>query len=182
MSTKIITGKVRLSYAHIWEPHAMEEGQKKKYSVSLIIPKSDKKTVDAINAAVKEAKEQGKSTWGGKIPANLKTPLRDGDEDRPDDENYTDCYFINANSDHKPGIFDRNNQKIIDPDEVYSGCYALASINFYPFSVSGNKGIACGLNGILKVSDGEPLGGAGSAEADFAELDLSEYEDDDILG
>lgn len=177
--TKVITGLVRFSYLHVWEPTAIEEGQEKKYSVSLIIPKSDKATLAEINAAIEAAKKAGKdSKFGGKIPSNLKTPLRDGDVDRPEDENYADCYFINANCKTKPGLVDKNVKPILEQDELYSGCYGRASITFYAFNTSGNKGIACGLNHLMKIKDGEPLGGRSSADSDFAEVAQM---DDDLM-
>jgi hypothetical protein len=179
-TTKVITGTVRLSYAHVWEPVAIEEGAPKKYSAALIIPKSDKETVSKIKAAIESAKEEGKVKLGGKIPASLKTPLRDGDVDREGDENYAGCYFINANSTNKPGIVDKNKQEILDREEVYSGCFVKASITFYAFNTSGNKGIACGLNHIMKVKDGEPLGGRSRAEDDFADVEVED--DDDLMG
>lgn len=175
---KLVTGKVRLSYAHIWEPVSVNGGDEK-YSVSLIIPKSDTKTVNAIKQAVEEAKTDGKTKYGGKIPANLKLPLRDGDIERPDDEAYRDSYFINANSNEKPQIVDRKVQAILDRSEVYSGCYARVSITLYPFNINGNKGVACGLGNIQKIADGEPLGGRTNAEDDFTVFD--DDEDDDFL-
>ncbi len=171
LSTKVITGKVRFSYLHVWEPTAIEEGQDKKYSVSLIIPKKDKKTIAAINAAIDNAKEIGKVKLGGKIPNNLKTPLRDGDIDRSDDDNYADCFFINANCKTKPGLVDEDVNPIMNQDDLYSGCYGRASITFYAFNTSGNKGIACGLNNLQKLEDGDPLGGRSSAASDFGEND-----------
>jgi len=174
--TKVVTGKVRFSYLHVWEPSAVEEGQEKKYSVSLIIQKSDKDTVNKIKKAIEAAKEAGKAKFGGKIPPTLKLPLRDGDIDRPDDENYAGCYFINANCKTKPGVVDKNLNPIMDQDELYSGCYGRASITFYAFNTSGNKGIACGLNNLMKLSDGESLGGRSTADADFGGL-----EDDDLM-
>jgi len=171
MSTKVITGKVRFSYAHVFTPTAIDEGAKEKYSVSLIIPKTDTVTVNKIKAAIEAAKELGKSSkFAGKIPANLKTPLRDGDTERPDDPAYENAYFIGASSFNKPQIVDANLDEIIDKSEFYSGCYGRASINFYPFAVSGNKGIAAGLNNLQKLEDGESLGGsAESAAAEFGQ-------------
>lgn len=177
-STKVVTGKVRFSYANVWEPKSINDGEEK-YSVSLIIPKSDKKTVKSIQKAVEAAKNAGASKFGGKIPSNLKLPLRDGDTDREDDENYEDCYFVNANSKTKPGIVDKAGRPIIDSTEFYSGCYGYASITFYAFNSNGNKGIACGLNNLMKTEDGEPLGGRSRAEDDFADLIGSDDDDDD---
>lgn len=168
-STKVITGKVRFSYANVFEPTAMQDGQMPKYNVSIIISKSDTKTVEAIKKAIEAAKEAGKSKIAdknGKIPVNLKTPLRDGDEERPDDPAYENSYFINANSERKPGIVDRDLNPIMSRDDFYSGCYGRASINFYAFNVN-SKGIACGLNNLQKLEDGERLAGGSSAEEDF---------------
>lgn len=176
--TKVLTGKVRASYANVWTPKAIEEGQDAKYSISLLIPKSDKKTIAKIEAAIQAAKEEGKAKFGGKIPKVLKTPLRDGDEERPDDENYEGMMFINANSARKPGIVDKDVEPIIDQDEFYSGCYCRATVNFYAFNVSGNRGIAAGLGNLQKLEDGDRLSGGASAEADFGGEDLG---DDDLM-
>ncbi|MDK2843726.1 MAG: hypothetical protein PWP69_518 [Enterococcus sp.] len=167
--TKVVTGVVRLSYANVWEPKSVNGGTEK-YSVSLIIPKSDTKTIAAINAAVDAAIEEGKGKFGGKIPnkAVLKLPLRDGDIDRPDDEAYANSYFVNANSTTAPQIVNRQLEPILDRSEVYSGVYARVSINFYAFNSNGNKGIACGLGNIQKIRDGEPLGSRSNAVDDFA--------------
>lgn len=175
-TTKVVTGIVRLSYANVWEPASINGGTPK-YSVSLIIPKSDAKTIAAINAAVDAAIKEGVAKFGGKIPnkAALKLPLRDGDVER-EDEAYQGAYFVNANSTTAPQIVDRSVQPILDRNEVYSGCYARVSINFYAFNSNGNRGVACGLGNIQKVRDGEPLGGKSSAADDFT-TDL----DDDFL-
>ena len=178
-NTKVITGKVRLSYAHVWEPVSINGGEEK-YSVSLIIPKSDTKTVKDINAAVDAAIEAGIGKFGGKKPNKgaIKLPLRDGDVERSDDENYKDAYFINANSRTAPQIVDSKVQPILDRDEVYSRCYAHVSITLDAFNSNGNKGIACGLGNIQKVADGEPLGGRTTAASDFRSLDDA---DEDFL-
>ena len=179
--TKVITGvNTRWSYVNAWEPKSINGGAPK-YSVSLIIPKSDTKTIEKIQAAIQAAYEggQGKLKGNGKsVPALsvLKTPLRDGDAERPDDEAYADSYFVNANSGTAPGIVDADRQPIIDRSEVYSGVYGRASINFYAFNSNGNKGIACGLNNLQKIRHGEPLGGKSRAEDDFDTED-----DDDFL-
>ena len=174
--TKVVTGIVRLSYANVWEAKSYGGGTPK-FSVSLIIPKSDTKTIATINAAVDAAIEEGKGKFGGKIPnkAALKLPLRDGDTER-DDEAYQNCYFVNANSTTAPQIVDRSVQPILERSEVYSGVYARVSINFYAFNSNGNRGVACGLGNIQKVKDGEPLGGKTSATDDF-----TTEEDDDFL-
>ena len=171
--TKVITGvNTRWSYANVWEAKSINGG-KPKFSVSLIIPKDDTATVNKIKAAIQSAYEEGQSKLKGSgktVPALsvLKTPLRDGDLERPDDEAYANSYFVNANSASAPGIVDADRQPIIDRSEVYSGVYGRASINFYAFNSNGNKGIACGLNNLQKIKDGEPLGGKSRAEDDFA--------------
>ena len=162
--TKVITGiKTRWSYANVWEAKSIN-GSEPKYSVSLIIPKSDTKTVNKIRKAIQAAYTEGESKLKGNgrsVPPlkAIKTPLRDGDIDRPDDEAYKNSYFINANSKTAPGIVDADRQPILDRNEVYSGCYGRASISFYAFNSNGNKGIACSLNHLQKFADGESLGG-----------------------
>ena len=170
MATKVITGKVRFSYAHVFEPSAANEGQEKKYSVSIIIPKSDKGTLKRIQDAINEALENGKAKFGGKIPKKYKDPLRDGDEEREDDEVYQDAMFVNANSNTKPGIVDKDLNPIIDKEEFYSGCYGRASLTFYAFNTNGNVGVACGLGNLQKLEDGESLGGSRSTpDEDFGD-------------
>ena len=177
-ATKVVI-PCRISFANIWEPKAINGGDEK-YSVSCLIPKSDKKTLARIQKAVEAAKEEGKARkWSGKIPPNLKLPLRDGDIDRPDDENYEDCYFLNASSKDAPQVVDRKVNPVLDPMMVYSGCYCNVSVNFYAFNANGNRGVAAGLGNIQFVRDGERLSGKASADADF---DALEDDDEDVLG
>ena len=177
---KVITGRdTRWSYANVWEPKAIAGGTPK-YSVSLIIPKSDTATVEKIKAAIQAAYKEGEAKLKGNgrtVPplSSLKTPLRDGDAERPDDPAYANAYFVNANSSTAPGVVDADRQEIINRSEVYSGVYGRASINFYAFNTNGNKGIACGLNNLQKIADGEPLGGKSRAEDDFSD------DEDDFL-
>ena len=178
--TKVITGvNTRFSYANIWDPKSINGG-KPKFSVSLIIPKDDTVTVNKIKAAIQAAYEEGQSKLKGNaksVPAlsTIKNPLRDGDLERPDDPAYQNAYFINANSDTAPGVVDKNLNPIIDRSEIYSGVYGRASINLYAFNSNGNRGIACGLNNIQKIRDGEPLGGKSRAEDDFATDDDEDF-------
>ena len=168
--TKVII-PCRISFANIWEAKSINGGDEK-YSVSCLIPKEDKATLAKIHKAVEAAKEDAKGKkWGGKIPANLKLPLRDGDIDRPDDENYAGHMFLNATSKDAPQIVDRKVQPILDPMECGSGDYCNVSVNFYGFAASGNKGVAAGLNNIQKVKDGERLAGKASAASDFDEIE-----------
>ena len=178
---KVVTGPdTRWSYVNAWEPKSINGGTPK-YSVSLIIPKSDTKTIEKIKAAIEAAYHEGESKLKGNgrtVPplATLKTPLRDGNLERPDDPVYANMYFMNANNSSAPGIVDAARQPIIERSEIYSGVYGRASVNFFAFNTNGNKGIACSLNNLQKIRDGEPLGGKSNAEDDFATED-----DDDFL-
>lgn len=179
---KVITGKdTRWSYANVWKAKSINGGTPK-FSVSLIIPKSDKETLDAIKKAIEAAYKEGEAKLKGNsrtVPAlnSIKLPLRDGDVERPDDEAYANSYFINANSATDPGIVDADVNPILDRSEVYSGVYGRASITFYAFNSNGNRGIACGLNNLQKIRDGKPLGSRASAESDFGDLS----DDDNFL-
>ena len=164
---KVITGK-----ANVWEAKSINGGTPK-FSVSLIIPKTDTVTVQKIKTAIQAAYDEGQAKLKGNgrtVPplTAIKTPLRDGDTERPDDPAYANSYFINANSATAPGIVDADCNPILTHSEVYSGVYGRASINFYAFNSNGNKGIACGLNNLQKIRDGEPLGGKASAASDFS--------------
>lgn len=174
---KVITGLTRFSYVNIFRSRSFREGQDAKYSICLLIPKKDTATLDKIQEAMDDAIEQGiASKWGGKKPKNIHLPLRDGDEERADEApEYEGMMFLNANSTQKPGIIDKDRNEILDPDEVYSGCWGRASINFFPYDSNGNRGIGVGLNNIQKIKDGERLGAArASAEDDFAD----DFDDD----
>lgn len=169
-ATKVVV-PCRISFANIWEPKSIN-GSEEKYSVSCLIPKSDKATLAKIHKAIEAAKEDAKGKkWGGKIPPNIKLPMHDGDIDRPDDENYAGHMYFNATSKDAPQIVDRKVQPILDPMECGSGDYCNVSVNFYGFAASGNKGIAAGLGNIQKVKDGERLAGRASAASDFTEVD-----------
>ena len=181
---KVITGKdTRWSYCNVWEPKAINGGTPK-FSVSLLIPKKDTVTVNKIKAAIEAAYREGEAKLKGNgktVPplTAIKTPLRDGDAERPDDPAYAGHYFVNANSATAPGIVDADCQPILTRSEVYSGVYGRASISFFVFNSSGNRGVACGLNNLQKIRDGEPLGGRASAESDFSDFD--DEDDDDFL-
>jgi hypothetical protein len=166
VKTKFVTGKVRFSYAHVFQPAETPNGTMK-YSVSILIPKTDKDTVARFNKAFEDTKAANASVWGGTVPKILKGGLRDGDAEK-DDATYAGHYFINANSNEKPGVVDAELNPILDPSEFYSGCYGRASITLYAYDTSGSKGIAAGLNNVQKLEDGNKLGGATSAAADFA--------------
>lgn len=168
INTRVVTGEVRLSYAHVWEPRPDRDGEKPKYGVSVLIPKTDTATVAAIQEAIDAAYQSGVAKFGGKLPplGGLKTPLRDGDVER-DDETYHGHWFINANSTTAPQIVDAQARAITNHDEVYSGCYGRVSINFFPYNTNGNRGIGAALGNIQKLRDGEKLAGGPSAQDDF---------------
>lgn len=185
-STKMVTGKARLSYANIWEPKENDQGQLK-YSCALLIPKTDKETLKKIKAIVDALKAEATTKYKGKLPTNFKLPLHDGDEDKPDDENYAGHYFLNAYANNKPGIAKpigkgadgkTKFQEITDTTEVYSGCFAKVSINFYLYD-NKSKGIGVGLNNIVKIQDGEALAGRASVNEDFANEDFEDIDDTD---
>ena len=191
--SKTLTGKVRFSYAHVFEPQAAEEGKEPRYSVSIVIPKSDTETIEKIEAAIQQALVDAKSKFpGGKIPKDYWNPLRDGDEDRPDDPTYEDAMFISARSNRKPGIVDANLLRIIDrrggeagedfsgdisPEEFYSGCYGRASLIFYGFN-NKSKGVGCALSNLQKLEDGERLGGSDATKDAISDFGST---DDDLM-
>lgn len=178
--TKVVFGPCRLSYTHVFAKHSPNgDPADGKYQTNVLIPKTEKETLKAINAAIEAAKQQGiVSKWGGKTPKNLSMPLNDGDD--KDDELYEDHFFVNAKANTRPGIVDRNKQPIVDEEEMYSGVWAIVSITFFPYEVSGNKGVACGLNNLMKWKDDDRLGGRVSAEADFDGVDTSSEDDEDL--
>ena len=177
---KVITGPdTRWSYANVWEPKSINGGTPK-YSVSLIIPKSDTKAVAKIKAAIQAAYEEGAAKLKGNgksVPplSAIKNPLRDGDVERPDDSAYANAYFINANSATAPGIVDADCAPVLNRSDVYSGVYGRASISLYAFNSNGNRGIACSLNNLQLIRAGEPLGGKASAESDFETDDDEDF-------
>lgn len=175
---KVIFGPCRLSYTHVFNRYNPDGDQADgKYMTNVLIPKDEKETIEAINKAIAEAKKQAiVSKWGGKEPKKLDMPLRDGDE--KDDENYDGHLFVNAKSNTRPGIVDRKKVPIVDEEEVYSGVWAIVSVTFFGYDKNGNKGVACGLNNIMKFKDDEHFGGRVSAESDFGDVDLGDDDDD----
>lgn len=199
-SSKTLIGECRLSYCNLFTPRKAEGAEKEAYSVCLIIPKDNQQCLDRIKNAIKVAKQESAGLFGGKVPAGLKTCINDGDEKRADDAAFENCYYINVKSMRKPGLFklgpkvngSQTYTPITDEEELYSGCYAYAKVRFYGYNRNGNKGIACGLEHVIKVKDGERLGGGvEDVNKAFAGVDFSAYlgapqvtstvEDDDDL-
>jgi hypothetical protein len=180
--TKVVTGKVRLSYTHVFEPYSQDgDAADAKYSTVLLVPKSDKATIRKLRAAQEAALEAGKtSRFNGSIPKSWQDTIHDGDEEADLERNpeYAGHLFLSVSSKTKPGVVDQNVQPILDSTEVYSGCYARVSINAFAFNYKGKKGVSFGLNHLQKIADGDFLGGRSKAEDDFDALDDG---DDDSL-
>lgn len=176
--TKVVFGPCRLSYTHVFSKYAPDgDAAAGKYMTNVLIPKSEKETIKALQQAIEAAKKAAViSKWGGKEPKKLDMPLRDGD-DKEDDDVYAGHLYVNAKSSTRPGIVDKDRTPVVDEEEIYSGVWAVVSVTFFGYDVSGNRGVACGLNNIMKFKDGERLGGRVSAETDFADIDI---EDDDL--
>lgn len=178
---KVITGLVRFSYVHVFEPWGNEGSDNKKYQLTLLIPKSDKETIRCIQEATEAAKAKGKKDyWKGIIPKSLEVALRDGDDKADEHPEYEGMMYLSAKSSRKPGIVDRYRQPIEDPEELYSGCWGRAAISLYPYEFSGKKGVACALNNLQKIKDDERFGASVTkAEDDFNDNFADGYEDDD---
>ena len=179
-ATQLTTGKVRFSYCNLFTPRAVQEGSQPKYSVTLIIPKSDKATLAKIKIAIEAAKTAYITRNAGKkLPATLKNTLHDGDGARPNGGEFGEeckgCYVMTVSSKNPPVIVYGDRTPLTDPQELYSGCYGRAIINFYVYDTQGSKGVSAGLNGIMKLYDGEPLGGGVVRDEDWDES----FDDDD---
>lgn len=177
VDNKVIFGPCRLSYTHVFSKYNPDGDDKNaKYMTNVLIPATEKETLDAIKTAIATAKASGiVSKWGGKEPKKLDLPLRDGND--KDDEVYADMFYVNAKSVTRPGIVDRNKAPIVDEEEIYSGVWAIVSVTFFPYDTNGKRGVACGLNNLMKFKDDEKLGGRTSAENDFADIDDVDDED-----
>ena len=177
-ATGLRIGEVRFSYANVLAPKANNDG-KEKYSIQVLVPKKDTQAKQLIDAAVEAAVQAGiPSKFSGKRPpaSKLKLPLRDGDDEFPDDPVYEGMWFFNASTsvDHRPGVRVLENNvmsEAIDGDDFYSGCWGAVVVNFFAYNTSGNTGVAAGLNNVIKTRDDERLGGGGrTAEQDFADM------------
>lgn len=181
--SKVVTGEVRFSYAHVFQPWGDVDP---KYSVVAVIDKSNTKAINAIKEGIKAVLEQERDgMFRGINPKSVAIPLKDGDnpaDGREPNPSYEGSYYIGANRKTAPGIIDKNKRPIIDQDEFYSGCYGYISITLAPYSVNGKVGVKAYLNHIMKTRDGERLGSASTAEFDFADVEVTEQqESDDFL-
>lgn len=180
MGAKVITGTVRFSYVNVFRKSDLDN----KYSVVLLIPKDDKKTLNAVRKAIETAKKEGiADKWKGKEPRDLWNPLRDGDDEKADEHpEYAGMYFLKAKSDSKPIILDEYKDEILDETEFYSGCWGRANISFFAFD-NNTKGISVGLNALQKKRDDEAFGGRITMEAARNDFDDDDEDDeDDMLG
>lgn len=175
-ATSVRIGECRFSYAYVFSPRKNEDGTDGKYSVQILIPKTDAVAKKLIDAAIEAAKQAGiSSKWNGKLPpaSKLHLPLRDGDEEYPDDPTYEGMWFMNTGSVQKPGIRVLENGQMseaLDGDDFYSGCWGAAVVNFFAYANSGNVGVSAGLNNVIKTRDDERLSGGRSADTDFGDM------------
>lgn len=171
--TAVTTGRARLSYEHLFKPYAHQQGQEEKYSVTILVPKSDVATKSRIDAAIAAATQQGiNKCWNGTKPPIVAIPVYDGDGVRPTSgepfgDECKECWVFTASSKQPPQVVDTALNPIINASEVYSGCYARVNVNFFPYNSNGKRGIGCGLNAVQKLEDGEPLGGGISVAEAF---------------
>lgn len=175
----VVFGPCRLSYTHLFAKYSPDgDAANGKFMTNVLLPKGEKETVKAIQSAIEAAKKSGiAGLWGGKEPKKLDTPLRDGDVDKEDDPVYEGKFYLNTKSKNRPGLVDKAKQPIVDEEELYSGVWAVVSVTFFAYDVSGNRGVAVGLNNVMKFKDDEQLGGRVSAESDFADIDMEDDED-----
>lgn len=179
--TRIVTPQFRASYAYVWEPRQADEDSEPKYGISMLFPKKSTDMKSMKRAALAAARKK----WGNKAESmmkmgKLKMPFRDGDEERGDDPVYKGMIFVNANAKRRPQIVDKDVEPILEQDEFYSGCWARATVNFFPFDVKGNRGVGCGLNNLQKLSDGDRLDSFASATDDFEPVGVKEDDEDDF--
>lgn len=185
--TKVVTGECRASFVHVFEKFSNDpENIEPSYSIKLLIPKSDKKTLKALEAAQDLAIERFKEKNGqSSLPKTPKTTLKDGDESDlekyPEDEGHW-TISTRAFGSHKPGVVDQALRPILDESELYSGCYVRASVQAFAYANKMSKGVSFALLNVQKLKDGDPLGAvAAKAEDDFEAVDSGDDDDDDDL-
>lgn len=163
--TNLTFGPVRLSYAYLFTKNELS----KKYQCELIIPKSDTATIKAINTCIENAKKDGiQRVWGGKLPAVVNTPLKDGDayiKDEKRGDEYKDSFFVTPKSNEQPAAYYKDLRPITDQEDLYAGAYVYVNVNFGNYSNAGNCGVTLFLNSVVKAKDGEKLGGESAKSA-----------------
>lgn len=174
MSERIMIGEVRLSYVHLVEPSAPKDGGKPKYSVTMLIPKSNPALKAKIDQGIKDCYEEAvRNKYKGARPQMTHSLIYDGDGIRPSGVAFgPECagyWVLTATSQNKPGVVHISNiRQELEPQEIYSGMWAYVTINFY--SPRQGNPVACGLGNVCKTRDDEPLSGGASAAADFASI------------
>lgn len=170
--TNVTTGEIRLSFTHLFKPYAFQAGQEEKYSTTILLPKTDAATKSRIDAAINAAKQKGATgPWNGVVPPICPDPIWDGDGVKQDGTPFgPECkghwvFTARANTDYPPEVVDQNGNPVINHSDVYSGCYALVNVEFYPYNYNGKKGVGCSLGPVKKTRDGEALGGAAPTAA-----------------
>lgn len=169
---KVVLGTHRISYVHLKEPAKFDDKAEAKYDCTFLIPKNSP-DVAKIKAAIKSMYDANKESLFKGLPLTspkLWNPLRDGDEwleEHPDAAEYEDVYFLKASSKSQPAAFDADKNDIFDLDEVYSGSYCRGVIVCYPFNSNGNRGFGFYLNSVMKMEDGERLGGYAATADDY---------------
>lgn len=183
IGTKVVFGPCRLSYVYVFEKYNPEnKPDGGKYMASVLIPKTEKQTLAAVRKAIEEARREAVvKKWGGKEPKKIDLPLRDGDDREKDIEDYEGHFYLNAKTSTRPGLVGKDRQPITDEEEIYSGVWAYVSVSFFGYSASGNTGVGCGLNNIMKFKDGDRMGGWVSPGSDFEGVDPEADTDDDDL-
>lgn len=171
----------RLSFVHLFKPHAATPGAEEKYSTTILVPKSDTAAKQKIDTAIAEAIKIGTAEkWNGVKPPHVPTPIWDGDGVKQNGEPFgPECkghwvFTASAKTDYPPQIVDKYVNPIMDQSEIYSGIYANVTVNFFPYMFTGKKGIGAGLGNVQKVSDGEPLAGGRTAQQDFTPVEDEE--------
>jgi len=176
--TRVLTNEVRLSYCSLVQPrvNGTDPNGTPKYSVTLLIPKTDVAVKQNIDASIAAAAADAQSKiWNGVRPPVMPTPIHDGDGVRENGTPYGDeCrghWVITASSKQKPQVVHQSdiNTELL-PQDIYSGMYARVTINFFGYNQTGKKGVGCGLGNVMKTREGEPLAGGASAAADFAAI------------
>jgi len=182
-----VFGKCRFSYCNVFEARETPSGDKK-FSVSVLIPKEDEQLVAKVKKEIENAKstgiEKGTFTKAQVAASTFKLPLRDGDaevEGGARGPEYKGMFFFNAASKNRPGVVGRDARtELMDADEFYSGVWGNIDVNFYPFAAKGpsgavvSRGVAAGLNNLMKTDEDARLDGRQRAEDAFGGMEEGE--------
>ena len=194
--SKLVTGKCRLSYPHLFVPRAFQEGGDEMYEGTFIIdPSWDTfKKVDKDGMEVLKKLEDGSSRtytdleWYYLIANTirhrafpgvnfgtvykdtvLKSPIKAGNDrdDVEDRPEYQNVYYLTARGYIKPTCI-LQNKAPAGADDLYPGCYVRATLYPESYHNGGNAGVKFRLGNVQKWEDGERLGTEHSnAQDDF---------------